>query len=206
MLGTVLCRRLGMAGLVALLALPPAWSQEPLPVRVRGTVEHVDGPIYVVKARNGTEIKLTLADKPQIAGVVKASLSDIKQGSFVGVTAVPQPDGSQKALEVHIFPEAMRGTGEGHYSWDLQPQSTMTNANVDQIVTAVDGQTLTLKYKNGETKITVPSTAPIVTYGPADKSDLRAGAKVFVIATKLPDGTLQGRSWRVGREGMTPPM
>jgi len=195
-----------MVGLVALLALPPAWSQEPPPVRVRGVIDRVDGPIYVVKARNGTEVKLTLADKPQIAGIVKASLSDIKQGSFVGVTAVPQPDGSQKALEVHIFPEAMRGTGEGHYPWDLQPQSTMTNANVDQIVTAVDGQTLTLKYKGGETKITVPATASIVSYGPADQSDLRPGARVFVIATKLPDGTLQGRAWRVGREGVTPPM
>jgi hypothetical protein len=100
----------------------------------------------VVKARDGAELKVALADNPQIAGVVKASLSDIKQGSFVGVTAMPRADGSQSALEVHIFPEAMRGTGEGHYPWDLRPQSTMTNANVEQVVTAVDGQTLTLKY------------------------------------------------------------
>ena len=107
-----------------------ASAQEPPPVRIRGTIERVDGAIYVVKARDGAELKLTLADNPQIAGIIKASLSDIKKGSFVGVTAMPQADGSLSALEVHIFPEAMRGTGEGHYPWDLQPKSTMTNANV----------------------------------------------------------------------------
>jgi hypothetical protein len=112
-------------------------------VRVRGTIESIDGPIYVITARDGDELKVALADNAQIAAVVKASLANIKQGLFVGVTAMPQADGSQSALEVHIFPEAMRGTGEGHYAWDLRPQSTMTNANVDQVVTAVDGQTLT---------------------------------------------------------------
>jgi hypothetical protein len=140
----------------------------------------------VVKARDGAELKVALADNPQIAGVVKASLSDIKQGSFVGVTAMPQADGSQSALEVHIFPEAMRGTGEGHYPWDLQPQSTMTNASVEQVVTAVDGQTLTLKYKGGEKKIFVPAKAPIVAYVPGDKSDLKPGAKVFVPRSSSP--------------------
>ena len=175
-------------------------------VRVRGTIERIDGSIYVVKARDGAELKVTLADNPQIAGVVKASLSDIKQGSFVGVTAMPQADGGQSALEVHIFPEAMRGTGEGHYPWDLRPQSTMTNANVERVVTAVDGQTLTLKYKDGEKKIFVPANTPIVVYVQGDKSDLKPGAKVFIAAIKQPDGTLQGRAWRVGRDGVTPPM
>src|SRR6266436_3085810 len=175
-------------------------------VRVRGTIERLDGSTYVVKARDGAELKVALADNPQIAGVVKASLSDIKQGSFVGVTAMPQADGSQRALEVHIFPEAMRGTGEGHYPWDLRPQSTMTNANVEQAVTGVDGQTLTLKYKDGEKKIFVPTGTPIVVYVQGDKSDLKPGAKVFIAAIKQPDGTLQGRAWRVGRDGVTPPM
>jgi hypothetical protein len=133
-------------------------------VRVRGTIETIDGPTYVIKARDGGELKVALADKAQIAAVVKASLADIKQGLFVGVTGMPQADGSQNALEVHIFPEAMRGTGEGHYSWDLRPKSTMTNANVDQVVTAVDGQTLTLKYKDGEKRIFVPADTPIVAY------------------------------------------
>ncbi len=175
-------------------------------VRIRGSIERIDGSIYVIKARDGAELKVTLADNPQIAGVVKASLSDIKQGSFVGITGMPQADGSQRALEVHIFPEAMRGTGEGHYPWDLRPQSTMTNANVEQVVTAVDGQTLTLKYKDGEKKIFVPANTPIVVYVQGDKSDLKPGAKVFIAAIKQPDGTLQGRAWRVGRDGVTPPM
>jgi hypothetical protein len=193
-------------GALAMLLLGIAAASAEDTVRVRGTIERIDGSIYVIKARDGAELKVTLADNPQIAGVVKASLSDIKQGSFVGVTAMPQADGSQSALEVHIFPEAMRGTGEGHYPWDLQPQSTMTNANVEQVVSAVDGRTLTLKYKDGEKKITVPANVPIVTYVPGDKSDIKPGAKVFIVAVKQADGTLQGRAWRVGRDGLTPPM
>jgi hypothetical protein len=175
-------------------------------VRVRGAIERIEGSTYVIKARDGAEVNVTLADNAQIAGVVKASLSDIKQGLFVGVRGMPQADGSQSAFEVHIFPEGMRGTGEGHYAWDLRPLSTMTNANIDQIVTAVDGQTLTLRHKNGENKIFVPADTPIVAYVLGDKSDLKPGAKVFIAAIKQPDGTLQGRAWRVGRDGVTPPM
>jgi hypothetical protein len=124
----------------------------------------------------------------------------------VGITAMPQTGGSQSALEVHIFPQAMRGTGEGHYPWDLRPESTMTNANVEQIVAAVDGRTLTMKYKDGEIKIFVPANTPIVAYVQGDRSDLKRGAKVFIVATRQPDGTLQGSAWRVGRDGVTPPM
>jgi Domain of unknown function (DUF5666) len=198
-------------GIAALVAAPLIWAevaaaQEPPPVRIRGTIERVDGAVYVVKARDGAELKVTVADNPQIAGIIKASLSDIKQNSFVGVTAMPQADGSLSAVEVHIFPESMRGTGEGHYPWDLQPKSTMTNANVEEVVSAVDGRTLTLKYKDGEKKIAVPVSAPIVTYVPGDKSDIKPGAKVFIVAVKQADGTLVGRAWRVGRDGVTPPM
>jgi Domain of unknown function (DUF5666) len=175
-------------------------------VRVRGTIAGIDGATYVIKARDGAELKVALADNAQIAAVIKASLADIKQGLFVGVTAMLQPDGSLSALEVHIFPEAMRGTGEGHYSWDLRPQSTMTNANVDQVVTAVDGRTLTLKYKDGEKKIFVAADTPIVAYVRGDNNDLKLAAKVFIAAVKQPDGTLQGRAWRIGRNGVTPPM
>jgi hypothetical protein len=175
-------------------------------VRVRGTIVSIDGATYVIKARDGAELKVALADNAQIAAVVKASLADIKQGLFVGVTAMPQVDGSLSALEVHIFPEAMRGTGEGHYSWDLRPKSTMTNANVDQVVTAVDGQTLTLKYKDGEKKIFVAADTPIVAYVRGDIDDLKPSAKVFIAAVNQPDGTLQGRAWRIGRDGVTPPM
>jgi hypothetical protein len=114
---------------------------------------------------------------------------------------LPQPDGSLSAVEVHIFPEAMRGTGEGHYPWDLRPQSTMTNANVEQVGVTVDGRTLTLKYKDGEKKIFVPADTPVVIYEVGDRTDLKPGAPVFIVAVKQPDGTLEGRAWRVGRNG-----
>lgn len=194
-----------MIGFAVALAVPVAWAQEAPLMRIRGTIERVDNSIYVIKARDGADLKVTLADKPQIAGLVKASLSDVKQNQFVGVTAMPQPDGSLKAIEVHIFPEAMRGTGEGHYPWDLRPQSTMTNANVEQIGAVVNGRTLTLKYKDGEKTIFVPDDATIVSYRLGDKSDLKPGAKVFIVAAKQPDGTLEGRAWRVGLDGLTPP-
>ena len=202
--------KLASAATIASIALTfaiPAWSQEPPPpVRIRGTIERAEDPAYVVKDRDGAEVKLVMAEKPSIAGIVKASLSDIKPGSFVGVTSMPQPDGTHKAIEVHIFPEAMRGTGEGSYPWDLRPQSTMTNANVEQMVTAVNGHTLTLKYKGGEKTILVPDDAVIVSYAVGDKNDLKPGAKVFVVAAKRADGTLEARAWRVGRDGITPPM
>ena len=126
---------------------------------------------------DGSELKVLLADNGGVTAIVKASLSDIKQGSFVGVAGMPRADGSQKAIEVLIFPEAMRGTGEGHYPWDVRPQSTMTNANVEQSVTGVDGQALTLKYKDGEKKIIVPPEAPIVAPTPGDKGDLKPGVE-----------------------------
>ena len=199
-------RLLGMLALAAILVATAAWAQGSPPVRVRGTIERVDGAIYVIKTRDGSEVNVSLADAPQIAGVVRASLSDIKQGSFVGIAGMPQADGSERALEVVIFPEAMRGTGEGHYPWDLQPQSTMTNANVEQLVSGVDGASLTLKYKDGENKIIVPAGIPVVTFVPGDKSELTPGAKVFLVGAKQPDGSVQGRVWRVGRNGVTPPM
>jgi len=194
------------AAAVASMALASsAWAQDT--VRVRGTIERVDGPVYLVKSRDGSELKVTLADNALVVGIVKASLADIKPGSFVGVTGMPQPDGSQKALEVHIFPEAMRGTGEGHRPWDLRPQSTMTNANVEQVVTGVDGHTLSVKYKDGEKKLVVPPDTPIVTYVPGDKSDLKPGAKIFIAAAaKQADGSLQAPRVNYGKDGLTPPM
>src|SRR5262249_41096382 len=138
-------------------------------VRVRGTIERIDGSTYLVKARDGAELKVALADNPQIAGVVKASLSDIKQGSFEGGTAMPRADGGQSARKEHIFPEPRRGPGEDHYPGDLQPQSTMPNANVEQVATAVEGPTLTLKKKEEKKKIFAPANTPIVVYVPGDK-------------------------------------
>jgi hypothetical protein len=176
-------------------------------VRVRGAIDRVEGPIYVVKSRDGAELKVLLADNGIVVAIVKASLSDIKPGLFVGSTGMPQPDGSQKAIEVHIFPEAMRGTGEGHYPWDLQADSTMTNANVEESVTGVDGQTLTLKYKTGEKKIVVTPQTAIVTYSPGDRNDLKPGTKIFIAAAKKQaDGTLQAARINYGKDGLTPPM
>jgi hypothetical protein len=188
-----------------LIAFASAAAQDS--VRVRGTIERVEGPIYVVKSRDGTEMKVALAENGLVVALVKASLADIKQGSFVGATGMPQPDGSQKAIEVHIFPEAMRGTGEGHYPWDLRADSTMTNANVEQSATSVDGQTLTLKYKNGEKKVIVTPETVIVTYNPSDKSELKPGAKIFIgAAKKQADGTLLAPRINYGKDGLTPPM
>jgi len=176
-------------------------------VRIRGTIDRLEGPIYVVKLRDGTESKISLAENGPVVAIAKASLADIKQGSFVGITGMPQPDGSQKAIEVHIFPEAMRGTGEGHYPWDLQPQSTMTNANVDQTVGGVDGQVLTLNYKTGEKKIIVTPQTTVVAFVPGDKNELKPGAKIFVAAAKKQaDGSLQAPRINYGKDGLTPPM
>jgi len=198
-------RVLGTIGLLLALAAPPANAQE-APVRVRGTIDRVEGDVYVVKARGGGELKVKLADKATVVALTKASLADIKQGSYVGVAGMPQADGSQKALEVHIFPEAMRGTGDGHRGWDLQPSSTMTNGSVEQTAASSDGQVLTLKYKDGEKKIVVPPDAPIVVYVPGDKSELKAGASIFIsAAVKQADGTLQAPRVNVGR-GVAPPM
>src|SRR3979490_254273 len=200
-------RALVGAGLAAILTAPLAWSQDAPPVRVRGTIERTEGPVFVVKSRDGTELKIVLADNAVAVGVVEAALADIKPGSLVGIAAMPQSDGAQRALEVLIFPEAMRGTGEGHYPWDLQPKSTMTNANVEQVVTGVDGYTLTVKYQDGDKKIIVPPDVPIVTFAPGDKADLKPGTKIFIGASKkLPDGTLQAARVNYGKDGLTPPM
>jgi hypothetical protein len=195
----------GVAALAFIAFMPPAAAQDQ-PVRVRGSIERVEGDIYVVKTRAGSELKVKLPDNVMVVALIKASLADIKQGSYVGVAGMPQPDGSQKALEVHIFPEAMRGTGDGHRGWDLQPSSTMTNGAVEQTAASADGQMLLLKYKDGEKKIIVTPETPIVVYTPGDKSELKAGTPIFIsAATKQPDGTLTTPRVNVGR-GVAPPM
>jgi hypothetical protein len=199
------------AGLAALALATELSSASALaqgqPARIRGTIERVEGSVVTVKSRDGAEMKVDLPGDATVVGIVKSSLADVKQGSFVGVTGMPQPDGSQKALEIHIFPEAMRGTGEGHRPWDLRPQSTMTNASVEQTVASVDGQTLMVKYKDGEKKIVVTPETPIVTYAPGDRSELKPGVKVFVNrADKQPDGSYKATRINYGKDGLTPPM
>jgi uncharacterized protein Veg len=187
--------------------MAPQQGQQQQTVRVRGTVEALQGQTLVIKARDGAQVKVNMTDNVAVRGIVKMSMADIKQGSYVGVAAMPQPDGSQKAMEVHIFPEQMRGTGEGHRPWDLRPNSTMTNANVERQVTAADGQTLTLKYKDGEKQIIVSPDTPIVTYVPGTKDELKPGAHIFIgAAAKKPDGTLEASAISVGRDGLVPPM
>jgi hypothetical protein len=189
------------ASLVSVCIALPASAQEA--VRIRGTVERIDGPVYVVKNRDGAELKLTLTDNPLF--VVPSKMSDIKQGMFVGSAGMMQADGVQKAIEVHIFPESMRGTGEGHYDWDLLPKSKMTNANVEQAVTGVDGQTLSVKYKDGEKKLLVTPETVVVTYEMGQKEEVQPGTKIFVAAAKKqPDGTLQAPRISYGRNGQAP--
>jgi len=198
---------LRVLGMIALLSAPTASVlAQDAPVRVRGTIDRVEGDTYIVKPRGGAELKVTLAEKAMVVALIKASLADIKQGSYVGVSGMPQADGSQKALEVHIFPEAMRGVGDGHRGWDLQPTSTMTNGNVEQATASSDGQVLMLKYKDGEKKIVVSSDTPIVVYVPGERSELKPGASIFIAAAvKQPDGSLQAPRVNVGR-GVAPPM
>jgi molybdopterin-binding protein len=181
-------------------------QQSPTPSRVRGTIEGVDGDVLSVKSRSGEDVKLHMTGDMKVVGIIKISLSDVKVGSFVGATTVPGADGSQKAVEVHVFPEDMRGTGEGSRPYDLRPNSTMTNATVAESVAGNDGRTLTVKYKDGEKKVVVGPDTPVVTYAAADKSDLKAGAKVIAFIKKLPDGSFETNRVGVGRDGLTPPM
>ena len=174
-------------------------------VRIRGTIESVEGPVYVVKNRDGAELKLTVTDNPLFVAISPSTMADIKPGMFVGSAGMMQADGTQKAIEVHIFPESMLGTGEGHYDWDLKPQSKMTNANVEQTVAGVDGQLLSVKYKDGEKKLLVTPETVVVTYVPGNKDDLKPGTKIFVAAAKKqPDGTLQTPRITYGRNGAGP--
>jgi len=174
-------------------------------VRIRGTIESVEGSVYVVKNRDGAELKLTVTDNPLFVAISPSTMADIKPGMFVGSAGMMQADGTQKAIEVHIFPESMRGTGEGHYDWDLKPQSKMTNANVEQTVAGVDGQLLSVKYKDGEKKLLVTPETVVVTYVPGNKDDLKPGTKIFVAAAKKqPDGTLQTPRITYGRNGAGP--
>jgi hypothetical protein len=191
------------AALLAAASLSASAQQQT--TRVRGTIEKLDGNVLMVKSREGADLHIALTDNAQVVGVEKAALSDIGVGSYVGSAAMPQPDGSQKALEVHIFPESMRGTGEGHRSYAPVPQSTMTNGTVGNAVTAVEGHTINVKYRDGEKKIVVPPDVPIVRYVIGTRDDLKPGAHFTIIAaTKKPDGSLEAGRVNVGRNGVVP--
>ncbi len=181
-------------------------QRAPVPTRVRGTIETVDGDTMTVKSRGGENFKLHMTSDMKVVGLTKISLSDINVGSFIGTTTVPGADGTLTAVEVHVFPESMRGTGEGSRPYDLKPNSTMTNATVSDSVVSNDGHTIMVKYKDGEKKVLVTSETPVVTYVPADKTDLKAGAKMIASIKQLPDGSFETNRVSVGRNGLTPPM
>jgi hypothetical protein len=194
---------------LAMVAASTAYAhaqKSPVPTRVRGEIEAVDGDTLTLKSRSGEDDKLRMTADMRVVGIAKTSLSDIKVGSFIGATTVPGPDGMPSAVEVHVFPENMRGTGEGSRPYDLKPNSTMTNATVAESVVGNDGHTLLVKYKDGEKKVLVSPETPVVTFVAADKSDLKAGAKVIAFMKQLPDGSFETNRVFVGRDGLTPPM
>nr|WP_316185003.1 MULTISPECIES: hypothetical protein [unclassified Bradyrhizobium] len=189
-------------GLVSTLAL----AQQPSTVRIRGQIEAIDGPVLAIKTRDGNEVKVRMTDDVAVFAVVKTSLAEIKDGSYIGVTGMPQPDGTQKAIAVHIFPENQRGAAEGFRPWDRQPNSTMTNATVAQTVKGTDGQNILVKYKDGEKKVVVPPGTPIVTFVASDKSEVKVGAQIIIFGATKKDDMLEANRVNVGRDGITPPM
>ncbi|HTV37231.1 MAG TPA: hypothetical protein VMF12_12440 [Xanthobacteraceae bacterium] len=199
---TKMTRRLIGASVFALLATSFAAAQAPQVVRVRGTIENVSGSVIDVKDRSGAVMKVKLADNAPVSEVVKASLADVTEGSFIAVTAMPQPDGSQKAIEISIFPAGAHPP-DGFRPWDFAPNSTMTNATVGNEVADKEGKTLTVKYKDGEKKVIVPADALIVTSKKASLADVKAGQKIMIFAAKkLPDGTFEAPNMSFGDYGV----
>lgn len=174
-------------------------------VRIRGTIETESGGLYSVRTRDSRLVMLKLAQKVGVAASIKSSLSDIRPGLYIGIAALPQTDGSLRALEAHIFDESMRGTAEGHRAWDLLPKSTMTNAVVENVVQSIDGRTVTLRYKDGHQHVVIPPDTVVVTYLPGSRDELKPGAVVFVPAADIqPDGTLLAQRVMVGRDAAPP--
>lgn len=199
----------GLTAASIVLGASVALAQAPAnpPVRVRATVEKLDGDKLMVKMNNGQEATIALAADARVLGVEKTTIADVKVGSYVGISSMPQTDGTEKAIHVHIFPEAMRGVAEGHFPWDNRPGSMMTNAAVETAVAGNDGQTLTVKYKGTEKKVSVPADAVVVKYVPGNKAQLTSGAKIFIAgAAKQADGSLSASNVSVGLNGLTPPM
>ena len=189
-----------------LFAAATASAQQPQTVRVRGTIEKVDGQVLTVKARDGTSLTVKLADNAPVRTVVQRSLADVKQGTFVGITAMPQPDGTQKAVEIHIFPESMRGVGEGFRPFDMAPGSTMTNGNVNARVERVDGPTIVVAYAGGQQSIAIDQSTPIVALEPGTLGDLTAGAAIVARGAPSEGGGYQANRIVVGVKGVVPPM
>ncbi len=205
-----LCTAFAMTTTVMLVATSVSYAQQKL-VRIRGTIEKIDGQNLEVKARDGKAVKAVMSDKVRFTAMVKASMQDLTPDAYIGVTAMPQADGSQRALAIHIFQPAQRGTGEGHRPWDLQPGSTMTNAAIATTVAGTDGQVVTVRYKEkdkvDEKRVIVTPQTVIVRYLPGDRNELKPGVHVMLNnAAPQPDGTVQAPTVSYGRDGITPPM
>jgi len=202
-------RRVGMALIAAIwFALGPSVvvAQPLSPLHVRGVIEKIDEGVLTIRTRDGQSVVIQVSHNRSMIAVTRASLADIKPGMYVGVPAVPQPGGVLKARGVVLFPEDGRGANEGHYPWDLTADSMMTNATVVSLVSQASGQLLTLKHKDGETRIVVPSDAPIVTLLPGDWTLIAVGAAVFVPARQTADGTISAQRLMIGKDGVVPPM
>src|ERR1700692_2002473 len=197
--------RLALA-FAAMVLVSASAVAEGTPVRVRGTVASLDGSKLVVKAKDGSDVTVNLADNYAALAVAKSSMADIKEGTFIGTATVTQPDSSLRSLEVVVFPDKMRGTREGHYPWDLGSSSRMTNATVANAVKGVEGQTVTVIYKGGEKKIEIPANVPVVALVPATREEIKPGAIVFVPTQRQPDGSLNGGAVLFGKDGVIPPM
>jgi len=198
-------RRTLLAAMLCCCAAGAARAQDAPPVRVRGTIDAVNAQSMQVTSRDGQKVTLAVAPNVVITAVLAANIADIKPGSYIGTAAMPQADGSLVAYEIQLFPESMRGVGEGHRPWDLQPHSTMTNGTVGDVV-VTEGRVLTLRYKDGEKRVIVPEKAPIITYAPATTAMLTAGAHVIITATRQADGSLVAQRIGVGKDGLVPPM
>jgi hypothetical protein len=190
---------------IIVAAAAGAFAQQPAAVRVVGAVEDFDGRVLAVKSEKLGDVKIHLTADATVFGVTEATIADIKPGAYIGVGATPQPDGSQRALQVTVLAESQRGLSEGHRPWDARPNSTMTNGTVDQTVAGVDGPVVIVKYKDGEKKIIVPPDARILAYQAGDKSELKPGAHIAIVrAIKKPDGSLETNRVNVGRGEMVP--
>ena len=190
---------------VLMLSCGFAAAQDTTIVRLRGEVQSYEAPKLVLKERSGKIIEMILPEGLPIAEVIPTDITAIQPGSFIGTAAVPRPDGQLQALEVVVFPEAARGSGEGHYPWDLKAESTMTNATVADLSRGSQGRTLTLRYKDGEKKVIVADGIPVVTFKPGNPGLIVPGAKVFIV-TELTGDHYEPRRFIIGRNGFQPPM
>ncbi len=192
--------------LLATATVVPAMAQTAPPTRIRGTIESVAAHAITVKTRSGQTMDIALTEPLTVMTVKKVDLASIGSGSYVGIATRSGPDGSMQAIEVLVFPEAMRGAGEGSYAWDLEPASTMTNGTVNGAVKASSATELTVGYKDGTKQIKVAPNAPVVTFAPAERADLKPGAPVFLGAAKSPEGAFSANRVVVGKDGVDPPM